>query len=92
MSEIRRRKWPGSNVVDGTRFVKVRFAEWVASFSYSTKFNTEGESQFFRVIHDRQIRVCRLCLQPGHILRECPDFLCNRCGDQGQGEEVLSLF
>jgi len=35
------------------------------------------------VIHDRQVKVCRMCIQPGHILRECPDFKCRKCGTQG---------
>lgn len=83
MSPIKRRMWPGTRVADGTRFVKVRFNEEVQSLPYSAKFNTAGGTEFFRVIHDRQVRVCRLCIQPGHIVRECPEFLCNRCGVQG---------
>ncbi|XP_030205902.1 DNA-binding protein HEXBP-like [Gadus morhua] len=31
----------------------------------------------------RQVKVCRLCIQPGHILRECPDFTCYKCKRQG---------
>ncbi|CAL8322960.1 unnamed protein product [Boreogadus saida] len=29
------------------------------------------------------MKVCRNCMQPGHILRECPDFTCYNCGCQG---------
>ncbi|KAJ8359061.1 hypothetical protein SKAU_G00155860 [Synaphobranchus kaupii] len=83
VSPIKRRKWPGTDIVDGTRFVKVKFSEQVKSLPYSTKFNTLEGSEYFRVIHDKQIRVCRLCIQPGHVLRECPDFLCRKCGKQG---------
>lgn len=83
VSEVRRRMWPGTNVADGTRFVRVRFTDTVQSLPYSVRFDTAGGPEYFRVIHDRQVRVCRGCLQPGHILRECPDFLCRNCGSQG---------
>ena len=40
ISPIKRRKWPGTDVVDGTRFCKVQFTELVQSLPYSTKFET----------------------------------------------------
>lgn len=63
--------------------MKVRFTETVKSLPYSAKFETAGGAEHFRVIHDRQIKVCRLCIQPGHIVRDCPDFTCFKCGQQG---------
>ncbi|KAJ8006314.1 hypothetical protein DPEC_G00132510 [Dallia pectoralis] len=30
-----------------------------------------------------QIKVCRICIQPGHVVRECPEFVCYRCGKSG---------
>ncbi|CAL8357501.1 unnamed protein product [Gadus morhua 'NCC'] len=30
-----------------------------------------------------KVRVCRLCIKPGHIFRECPDFKCFRCQKTG---------
>ena len=83
LSPIKRRMWPGTNIADGTRIVRVKFNELVQSLPYSTKFNTATGSEYFRVIHDRQMKVCRNCMQPGHILRECPDFTCHNCGSQG---------
>lgn len=80
LSPIKRRVWPGTNTADGTRFLKVRFTEQVCSLPYSTKFETLRGTEYFRVIHDRQVRVCRLCIKPGHIFRECPELKCFRCG------------
>ncbi|TKS65241.1 hypothetical protein D9C73_028576 [Collichthys lucidus] len=83
LSAIKRRKWPGTDIADGTRFLKVRFNEQVRSLPYSTKLETLRGAEYFRVIHDRQVQVCRLCVRPGHILRECPDFKCFRCQKRG---------
>ena len=83
VSAIRRRVWPGTQVADGTRFVKVKFTDTVQSLPYSTRFNTALGPEYFRVIHDKQVKVCRICIQPGHILRDCPEFLCHTCGVQG---------
>jgi hypothetical protein len=83
ISVIKRRKWPGTEIADGTRFLKVRFNEQVRSLPYSTKLETLRGAEYFRVIHDRQVRVCRLCIKPGHIFRECPDFKCFRCQKTG---------
>lgn len=83
VSPIKRRMWPGTDIADGTRFLKVQFTEMVKSLPYSTKFDTLEGTEFFRVIHDRQVRVCRLCIQPGHILRDCPQFRCHKCQTQG---------
>ena len=82
-SDIRRRKWAGTEIYDGTRFLKVKFPEAISSLPYSTKFDTLEGAEYFRVLHDQQMKVCRLCLQPGHILRECPEFYCFRCKKQG---------
>ncbi|KAK0135237.1 Gag polyprotein [Merluccius polli] len=82
-SPIKRRMWPGLGIPDGTRFLKVKFTDKVQSLPYSRKFTTALGTDFFRVIHDRQVKVCKLCIKPGHILRDCPDFVCFKCGDQG---------
>ncbi|CAJ1079158.1 hypothetical protein JOB18_019515%2C partial [Xyrichtys novacula] len=83
VSPIKRRMWPGTNIADGTRYCKVKFTKDIQSLPYSAKFNTATGAEFFRVIHDRQVKVCRLCIQPGHIFRECPEFICHKCGEQG---------
>ncbi|XP_013856064.1 uncharacterized protein LOC106511884 [Austrofundulus limnaeus] len=83
VSEVKRRVWPGTKIADGTRFVKVKFTDTVQSLPYSVRFNIAMGPEYFRVIHDKQVRVCRICIQPGHILKDCPDFLCHSCGQQG---------
>ena len=82
-SPIKRRMWPGTKIADGTRFLRVKFNDIVRSLPYSTKFSTATGPQYFRVIHDKQEKVCRMCILPGHILRDCPDFRCHRCHKQG---------
>ena len=91
VSPIRRRMWPGTRIADGTRFLKVKFNEKVQSLPYSTKFNTALETEYFRVIHDKQVKVCRLCTQRGHILRDCPEFTCHKCGVQGHFVRECSM-
>ena len=83
VSPIKRRVWPGTDIVEGTRFVKVRFTQEVRSLPYSVKFETLMGTEHFRVIHDKQVKVCRLCIRPGHIIRDCPEFTCFKCGGQG---------
>lgn len=83
VSRVKRRMWPGTEIADGTRFLKVKFNDEVKSLPYSTKFETLGGTEHFRVIHDRQMKVCRLCIQPGHIVRDCPNFRCFKCDKQG---------
>lgn len=82
-SPIKKKKWARTEVLDGTRFLKVRFTDIVTSLPYSTKFLPVEGVEYFRVLHDSQQKVCRLCLQPGHIIRECPDFRCFKCKENG---------
>lgn len=77
VSPIKRRMWPGTDKADRTRFLK--FTETVKSLPYSTKFDTVEGTESFRVIHDRQVGACQMCIQPGHILRDCPQFTCHKC-------------
>ncbi|XP_076612620.1 uncharacterized protein LOC143336370 isoform X2 [Chaetodon auriga] len=83
VTPIKRKYWPGTDIADGTRYTKVKFTETVTSLPYSAKFDTAGGAEYFRVIHDRHVKLCRLCIRPGHILRDCPDFLCHKCHMQG---------
>lgn len=40
ISTIKRRMWPGTDIADGTRFLKVKFTDTIKSLPYSTKFET----------------------------------------------------
>ena len=83
LTDIKRRYHKGTNVADGTRFVRVKFPPAVRSLPYSMGFTTAYGNEYFRVIHDQQCSVCSGCLSPDHAHRDCPDFKCFRCGLQG---------
>ncbi|CAM4439280.1 unnamed protein product [Leuciscus chuanchicus] len=83
ISKIKRRCYPGTDIEDGTRFVKVRFPKEVASLPYSTKLETAEGPQYFRVMHSHQVKTCRLCMSPGHLLKDCPEFKCYKCEERG---------
>lgn len=50
VSPIKKRKWAGTEVLDGTRFLKVRFTDNVSSLPYSAKFYTIEGVEYFRVL------------------------------------------
>lgn len=83
ISKIKRRLYPGTNVEDGTRFAKVRFPREVISLPYSTKLETAEGPQYFRVMHSHQVKTCRLCMSPDHLVKDCPDFKCYKCEEKG---------
>ncbi|KAL0151793.1 hypothetical protein M9458_052944 [Cirrhinus mrigala] len=79
----RRQLYPGTNIEDGTRFVKVRFPREIVSLPYSTKLETAEGPQFFRVMHSNQVKTCKLCMSPDHLVKDCPDFRCYKCEERG---------
>ncbi|KAL0151650.1 hypothetical protein M9458_053052 [Cirrhinus mrigala] len=83
LSTIKRRVYPGTDIEDGTRFVKTRFPKEVASLPYSTRIETAEGPQYFRVMHSHQIKTCRLCMSPEHVVKDCPDFKCFKCEERG---------
>ncbi|KAL0147143.1 hypothetical protein M9458_057667 [Cirrhinus mrigala] len=83
ISKIKRRVYPGTNIEDGTRFVKTRFPREVPSLPYSTKIETAEGPQYFRVMHSHQVKTCRLCMSPDHVFKDCPAFTCFKCGERG---------
>lgn len=83
ISKIKRRMYPGTSIEDGTRFVKTRFPKEVASLPYSTKIETAEGPQYCRVMHSHQVKTCRLCMSPDHVVKDCPDFKCFKCEERG---------
>ncbi|GAA6077487.1 uncharacterized protein LOC107656888 [Tachysurus ichikawai] len=81
--ELKRREYSGTNIEDGTKFVKTRFPKEVASLPYSTKMETAEGPQYFWVVHSHQVKTCRLCMSPDHMVKDCPDFKCFKCEERG---------
>ena len=80
---LRSRFYPGTAVADGTQFLRVKFPKEVASLPYSVRFDTGDGPLYFRVMHDRQVKICRLCMSPVHVMRVCPQFVCRECLEKG---------
>lgn len=69
----------------GIRHVRVSFSEKCISLFYVVKvFDPLGKAVMLKVKHDRQSKVCNLCLGADHLYRECPQFICRHCHVQGQ--------
>lgn len=83
ISKIKRRLYPGTNIEDGTRFVKNRFPEEMVSLPYSTKIETAEAPQHFRVMHTNQVKTCRLCMSSENVMKERPEFRCFKCDERG---------
>ncbi|XP_048012451.1 uncharacterized protein LOC125245761 [Megalobrama amblycephala] len=83
VTKIKRKCYPGTDIEDGTRFLKVRFPKEVASLPYSTKLETVEGQQHFRVMHSHQVKTCRMCMSPEHLLKDCPNFVCYKCEERG---------
>lgn len=79
LSSINRRFYPGTTIADGTRYVRVKLPPNMSSFPYTMKFHKE----YYRCIHNGQLKVCSLCYSADHLFRECPRFVCFRCKQQG---------
>jgi hypothetical protein len=83
VSDIFRRCHSNINVTDGTRYMRCKFPPSIKSLPYSMKFDTVNGKEFFRVIHNDQVRVCKVCMSDEHIARDCPNVECYRCHGRG---------
>lgn len=79
LSPIQRRVYPGTNIVDGTRFVKVKLPPELPSIPYTVRL----DNAYYRVVHNNQKRMCSLCHSIEHLFKECPKFICFKCKGQG---------
>jgi hypothetical protein len=83
LDDIKRHYYKGTQVADGTRYVRIRLPTNVKSLPYSMKFYNGKSYEFAKVLHNNQIRVCSECLSDDHLYKQCPLFTCHRCGGQG---------
>ena len=82
-SDIKHRLIKGTNISDGTRYVRVEFTDTLKSLPYSVGFNTCDGYKYFRVLHNNQVKVCFKCNSPDHELRSCPLTKCFLCNGHG---------
>ena len=68
VTPIYRRRYKGTNIADGTRYVRVKFPPEIKSLPYSMKFKTVEGVEYFRVLHDNQIKVCYNCMSANHVI------------------------
>lgn len=66
-------------MADGTRFIRVKFPKEMVSLPYNTHFETEEGAQIFRVIHDQQVKICRIFSRAEHEKKDCPQLTCREC-------------
>ena len=58
ITPIYRRRYKGTNITDGARYFRVKIPPEIKSLPYSMKFKTVEGVEYFRVLHDNQIKVC----------------------------------
>lgn len=80
---LRRRYYPGTTVADGTRFLRVKFPQDIVTLPYNVRLDTEEGPKNFRVIHDGQLKTCRICASTDHEKKDCPQYTCRECLEQG---------
>ena len=83
VSPVYRRAIPGTQVADGTRYMKCIFPPGFVALPWTMPFTVGSVTKYYRVVHNNQTKVCSLCLMPDHIQRDCPHYQCNGCGQQG---------
>ena len=79
LSPIKRRFYPGTTIADGTHYANVKLPDSMNSFPYTIKFQKE----YYRFIHNGQMKVYSLCYSSEHLFRACPQFTCFKCKCQG---------
>ncbi|XP_041374152.1 protein air1-like [Gigantopelta aegis] len=47
------------------------------------KFKTVEGVEYFRVLRDNQLKVCYNCMSDSHVIKDCPDIVCNFCKEKG---------
>ncbi|VDI00938.1 Hypothetical predicted protein [Mytilus galloprovincialis] len=86
VSPIYRRAIPGTQVADGTRFMKCKFPQGMLALPWTIPFKIGSDTKYFRLVHNNQIKVCSECLSPEHMRKQCPYFVCHGCGQYGHSK------
>lgn len=87
VSPVYRRVIPGTQVADGTRFMRCVFPPNVVALPWTMPFKVGKDTKYYKCVHNNQTKVCSGCLSPEHIHKECPYLVCNGCGVQGHVEK-----
>ncbi|CAC5423467.1 unnamed protein product [Mytilus coruscus] len=75
VSPVYRRTVPGTQVADGTRFMRCKFPPGVVSLPWSMPFKFGTDTKYYRVVHNNQTKVCSECSSPEHMRKkDCPHF------------------
>ena len=69
LTRIYRRYYKGTKIADGTRYVRVKFPPEIKSLPYSMKFKTVESVEYFRVLHNNQLKVCYNCMSDSHVIK-----------------------
>ena len=72
--------YPG--VENGTRFARVQLPNKAKSLPYVIV--VAGEH--LKLKHNRQSKVCNICLSDDHVMRQCPEYVCRECEGHGHPE------
>ncbi|VDI83657.1 Hypothetical predicted protein [Mytilus galloprovincialis] len=83
VSPIYRRTVPGTQVADGTRFMRCKFPPGLVALPWTIPFKIGSETKYFRLKHNNQTKVCSECSSPDHMKNSCPHFECYGCGEVG---------
>ena len=83
VSPIYRRFYKGTHIADGTRYVRVKFPPNIKSLPYSMKFKTVEGVEYFKVLHNNQLKVCYNCMSDSHVIKDCPNIQCHYCKEKG---------
>ncbi|KAF3842500.1 hypothetical protein F7725_024451 [Dissostichus mawsoni] len=68
-SQQSKKECGGTEITDGTRFLRVRFNDKVRSLPYSTKLDTVRGAEYFRVLHNRQVLSAGCVSSRSHLQR-----------------------
>ncbi|CAC5382026.1 unnamed protein product [Mytilus coruscus] len=86
VSPIYRRAIPGTQVADGTRFMRCKFPQGMFALPWTIPFKIGSDTKYFRLVHNNQMKVCSECLSPEHMRKQCPYFVCHGCGEYGHSK------